>query len=89
MLIVDGIGALFGGLIQGLLQARAYSDAGYAIPIDPHSAGWVAGGIPHLIVGLYLIIGGDWVLRNVFTSSRNQVVTPREAPDNITAPETE
>ncbi|MFO0817787.1 MAG: hypothetical protein U1A77_07595 [Pirellulales bacterium] len=72
MLIVDGVGAMFGGVIQGLLQARLYADAGYKASIDPHSAGWAAGGIPHLVAGIYLIIGGDWVLRNVFTSSHRE-----------------
>ena len=69
MLIVDGLGAMFGGLIQGLLQAQAYADAGYDVLIDPHSAGWAAGGIPHFVIGFYLTVGGTWILRNVFMSS--------------------
>ena len=70
MLIVDGLGAMFGGLIQGLFQAQAYADAGYNVLIDPHSAGWAAGGIPHLVIGVYLTVGGNWILRNVFISSQ-------------------
>ena len=85
MFVVDGVGAIFGGAIQGLFQARAYSDAGYAVPIDPHSVGWAAGGVPHLIAGLYLIVGGNWVLLNVFTSSRRQNVAAHEHTDDIAA----
>ncbi len=69
MLTIDGIGAIFGGVIQGLLQAKAYADAGYAVPLDPHSAGWAAGGIPHIVAGVYLIVSGNWVLDKVFTPS--------------------
>jgi hypothetical protein len=68
MFVVDGVGAMFGGAIQGLFQAQAYSDAGYSVPIDPHSIGWAAGGLPVLIAGIYLIVGGNWVLLHVFAS---------------------
>ncbi|MEL6104932.1 MAG: hypothetical protein AAFU85_02795 [Planctomycetota bacterium] len=70
MLIVNGLGAILGGLVQGLVQARAYAAAGYPIGIDPHSAGWAAGGIPFLVIGVYLIGGGNWILRTVFMPSR-------------------
>ncbi|MDM4019616.1 hypothetical protein, partial [Roseiconus lacunae] len=70
MLVVDGLGAMLGGLIQGLFHAKAYADAGYNVLIDPHSAGWAAGGIPHLVIGVYLTVGGNWILRNVFVSSQ-------------------
>lgn len=50
MLLVDGLGAVFGGLIQGILQHRAYAEAGYNVLFDPHSTGWAAGGVPCLIV---------------------------------------
>ena len=70
LLIADGLGAMFGGLIQGMIQARAYAEAGYDVLIDPHSAGWAAGGIPHLIIGVYLTVGGNWILHNVFVATR-------------------
>lgn len=80
MLVVNGLGAIFGGLIQGLFQAQAYADAGYNVQIDPHSAGWAAGGVPHLVVGVYLTVGGNWILRNVFILSR------RSSADCFTEP---
>ena len=85
MLVVDGVGAMFGGVIQGLLQAWAYSQAGYAVPIDPHSAGWAVGGLPHLIAGLYFIVSGNWVLHNVFASPRQQNIAQREDADGLVA----
>lgn len=69
MLLVDGLGAVFGGLIQGILQHRAYAEAGYNVLFDPHSTGWAAGGVPCLIAGVYFVVGGNWVLENVFTGS--------------------
>ena len=69
-LIVEGAGAILGGLVQGVLQARAYSTAGYPVPIDPHSAAWFSSGLPSLLGGLYLVINGSWVLENVFAPSR-------------------
>jgi hypothetical protein len=69
MFVVDGLGALCGGMLQGLLQAYAYTSVGYDVPIDPHSVGWVAGGVPHLLVGSYFIVSGDWILQNIFMSS--------------------
>ena len=69
MLIVDGVGAICGGLIYGLMQLGAYSAAGYSIPVDAHAAGWAMGGIPYLVAGLYLVVSGNWVLRNVFAPS--------------------
>ncbi len=89
MLVVDGVGAMVGGVIYGLLLARAYSDVGYAVLIDPHSAGWAAGGVPYLIAGLYLIVGGDWVLRNVFASSGQQNSAQREDTDDLVASDTD
>jgi hypothetical protein len=83
MLVVDGAGALLGGFVQGLFQAKAYLDAGYSLPIDPHSAGWVAGGIPHLIAGFYLIISGNWVLLSVFASSGRWHTARREDTDDV------
>ncbi len=71
LLFVDGVTAVFGGLVQGVLYSRAYKDAGYPGTVDPHSLGWAASGIPLLVVGLYLIVGGKWVLLNVFTSTRH------------------
>jgi|JI9StandDraft_2_1071091.scaffolds.fasta_scaffold95934_1 hypothetical protein len=81
MLFVDGVGAIFGGAVQGIFQARAYSNAGYEVQLDPHSVAWVASGVPILIAGLYFIVDGNWVLRNVFTSSRNQNTSLRERTD--------
>ena len=72
LMVVDGMGAMFGGGIQWLLQVAEYANAGYSMTIDPHSAGWVAGGIPSLIVGFYLVTGCDTLLRIVFTPSRPQ-----------------
>lgn len=83
MFVVDGVGAMFGGTIQGLFQAQAYSDAGYSVPIDPHSVGWAAGGLPHLIAGIYLIVGGNWVLLHVFASSQRPNESPGEHADDI------
>lgn len=83
MLVVDGVGAMLGGLTHGLLQARAYAEAGYSVPLDPHSAGWFAGGVPHLIGGVYLIVGGNWLLRTVFTSSRHGAVGAPHRTDQI------
>jgi hypothetical protein len=89
MFFVDGVGAVFGGAIQGLFHARAYSDAGYPVPIDPHSVGWAAGGVPHLIAGLYLIVGGNWVLLNVFTNSRRKTVDSHENIDDFATSESD
>ena len=83
MFVVDGVGAIFGGAVQWIFQARAYSDSGYEVPIDPHSVGWIAGGVPLLIAGLYLIASGNWVLLNVFTSSQLQNVEATEHTDEI------
>jgi hypothetical protein len=85
MFVVEGVGAIFGGSVQWIFQARAYSDAGYEVPIDPHSVGWLAGGIPHLIAGLYLIASGNWVLINVFTSTQRRNDERRDATDDIDA----
>lgn len=57
---------MLGGFVQGLVQGRAYASQGYGVVVDPHSAGWAAGGIPHLIIGIYLVVGGNWILQNVF-----------------------
>ena len=73
MFVLDGVSAIFGGLFQGLMQARAYVNAGYGMHVDPHSVGWAAGGIPHIVVGLYLTIGGNWVLQKVFTAAQRSV----------------
>jgi len=70
MLIVDGLGALLGGLVHGLVQGQAYAAEGYGVVVDPHSAGWAAGGIPYLIIGGYLVAGGNWILQNVFLPSQ-------------------
>lgn len=83
MFVVDGIGAIFGGAVHWLFLAREYSDAGYEVPIDSHSVGWVASGVPLLIAGLYLIASGNWVLINVFSSSRRQNVEEPEHTDGI------
>ena len=66
LLVVDGLGAILGGFVQGLIQGRAYAAQGYGVVVDPHSAGWAAGGIPYLIIGVYLVVGGNWILQNVF-----------------------
>lgn len=83
MLFVEGVAAIFGGAVQGIFQARAYSIAGYDVQLDPHSVAWVASGVPILIAGLYFIVDGNWVLRNVFTSSRNQNAALRERADEM------
>lgn len=83
MLVVDGMGALLGGSVQWMLQIVEYSNAGYSTAIDPHSAGWGAGGIPYLVTGLYLITGGDTLLRVVFLPSRQQQAEMRAATEQI------
>ncbi|WP_145167529.1 hypothetical protein [Rubripirellula lacrimiformis] len=70
LLVVDGLGAISGGLVQGLVQGRDYAAEGYGFVVDPHSAGWAAGGIPFLIIGVYLVVGGNWILQSVFLPSR-------------------
>ena len=83
MFLVDGVSGLLGGATQGMLQIKAYSDAGYELPTDPHSGGWIAGSLPHIVAGLYFITGGNWVLNNVFASARNRHRTDDE--DNVAA----
>ncbi|WP_144059472.1 DoxX family protein [Rhodopirellula sallentina] len=68
MFFVDGLSSIFGGLIQNTFQTQAYAESGYDVAIDPHSAGWAAGGLPYLVAGLYLMVGGNWLLFAVFTS---------------------
>ncbi|KAA5541911.1 hypothetical protein FYK55_17090 [Roseiconus nitratireducens] len=70
LLVADGLGAILGGFVQGVMQGRAYAAQGYGVVVDPHSAGWAAGGIPHLIIGVYLVVGGNWILQNVFLPSQ-------------------
>jgi hypothetical protein len=89
MVVVDGVGAMFGGAIQGLVQAQAYSDAGYSVTIDPHSVGWAAGGLPHVIAGIYLVVGGNWVLLNIFASSQRPNDPLYEHTDDIAASDTD
>lgn len=67
LLLVDGTASLAGGAIQSLFQARAYQASGYAYTLDPHSAGWMASGVPAFLSGLYLAFDGRWVLANIFT----------------------
>lgn len=67
MLFVDGAATITGGAIQSLFQARAYQAAGYTYTFDPHSAGWMASGVPYILGGLYLALDGRWVLSNIFT----------------------
>ena len=68
MFFVDGLSAIFGGLIQNMFQTWAYAESGYDVTVDPHSAGWAAVGLPYLVSGLYLMIGGNWLLCAIFTS---------------------
>lgn len=70
LLVADGLGAILGGFVQGLVQGRAYAAQGYGVVVDPHSAGWAAGGVPLLLIGVYLVVGGNWILQNVFLPSR-------------------
>ena len=80
MFFVDGLSSIFGGLIQNRFQTQAYAESGYDIAIDPYSAGWAAGGLPYLIAGLYLMVGGKWLLFAVFTSSSGSET--RDDPDD-------
>ncbi len=86
LLIADGLGLILGGVVQGLVQGQAYAAQGYGIVVDPHSAGWAAGGIPHLIIGIYLVVSGNWILQNVFLPSQrptsDALIIDRSQPDD-------
>lgn len=84
MLLVDGIATVAGGAVQALLQARAYQASGYEYIFDPYSVGWIASGVAYALGGLYLAIGGRWVLANIFTPVRGRAdggATDRAPPD--------
>ena len=68
MFFVDGLSSIVGGFVQNLFQTWAYAESGYDVTVDPHSAGWAAGGLPYLAAGTYLMVGGNRLLYAVFTS---------------------
>lgn len=82
MLVVEGLGAMAGGITYGILVARYYTAMGYPAAIEPHSAGWAAGGILQLIGGLYLTTSGRWVLDKVFAPSSPTASIDDDIDDN-------
>lgn len=86
MFFGDGLAIMFGGLVFGVLQAKAYTDAGYDVPVDPQSGGWIAQGVPYMALGLYLMLGGNWILQSVFAPSRQRQETELAAEDDRDAP---
>lgn len=67
MMIVDGAGAVLGGLAYWFVNAKAYWDARIPVPADPQAVGWIMAGIPSLLCGLYFVVNGAWVLKYVFS----------------------
>lgn len=67
MFFIEGVACLLFGLVQAFFLAKQYTDQGYIAPLDPHSTGSCAQGAALLFVGCYLILGGEWILRNIFT----------------------
>lgn len=65
MIFFEGLAALLGSVIYGGLVAMEYGIAGYAPLPDSYTYGWFASSLACVLLGLYLMVGGRWVLESV------------------------
>ncbi|MBW3596440.1 MAG: hypothetical protein KY475_04095 [Planctomycetes bacterium] len=69
MFLVDGVAGLAGSITNGAPQSSALQQAGYPPTPDSYVLGWLAQSIAYIVVGAYCVIGGRWVLENIFLPS--------------------
>jgi hypothetical protein len=69
MFVIDGSAGLIGSAFHGAMQSSELQQSGYPPMPDPYTFAWAGQSIAYLVVGIYCVVGGRWVLENVFLPS--------------------
>jgi hypothetical protein len=84
MLFFEGFAGLIGSVLYGGLVAMEFGVAGYAPLPDSYTYGWFVSSLACMLFGLYLMVGGRWILESVFLPAGVRVerqVSPVTEPE--------
>jgi hypothetical protein len=84
MLFFEGFAGLIGSVLYGGLVAMEFGVAGYAPLPDSYTYGWFVSSLACMVFGLYLMVGGRWILESVFLPAGVRVesqVSPVTEPE--------
>jgi hypothetical protein len=76
-LTIEGTGGMFASFVYAGMQAIILENAGVPFSLDAYGTAWFAGSCATCLGGLYLIIGGAWVLEKVFLPSSRTFASRR------------
>jgi hypothetical protein len=66
MFVVEGIGGTLGSLAYACFQPSPLLETSNELYFDPYALGWIASSLAVLFAGVYLVVGGRWVLEAIF-----------------------